>query len=92
MQEAKGYEETGNITAAIEIWRELVASLEATGNNKACGLYAQKQGRALDQMGNYTDAVAYFDKEIALWSKLPDHEEWYLLDSFSFNCSSDSFS
>ncbi len=76
---AQDLEARGDVEGAMEYWARLVSSLK-THNYDACGLYAQKLGRALDRLGRYAEAVRAFEDEFFCWGQFPDRDEWMLWD------------
>jgi hypothetical protein len=79
MEAASGLVDNGDTAGAVPYWSRLVDSLQ-THNPDACGNYAQKLGRALDQAGRYTEAVAAFEAEFQCWGQFSDRAEWVLWD------------
>lgn len=79
MEAAPKLEQEGDLAGAMDLWAKLVDSLK-THNYDACGLYAQKLARALDQQGRYREALAAFEDELACWGQFPDRGEWLLWD------------
>ena len=59
--------EAGDLEKALEYWIPVIPSLKAGGDLVNCGNYARKAARALDQLGRYDEAVAYYDEFIACW-------------------------
>ena len=71
-----------NWQEALPLWEQLAVDMQQIGQPEAAGFAAQNAGRILDRMGQYQEAVGYYNLEARLWDALPrpGQEKWSEVD------------